>query len=444
MTMISESGAIVEPNEIAGIHFDEISTDVTMEELDALLIPAEDPLEDQTQALEEAMDITVSMQASIEHLQSLYKEVTKAGHISRPEAQMIKNITASVESIQTFFEKTPMKSYTEMGSKVNYTATCEGLISSVLKLIAKMIMGVISTVINLITAVIRALFGIGKKLGEAERADPVVCKLFDKAQADNKANVNVGLEDMTSSRFNLTAPAFNNPQLGKKSVLADAMLANKHLAGTGLSINEAVNIFVAAQPEISEMLGRLQFAWEDLMANRLVKVALYPQPGSKLYDVIYKAFDPVQCPPGKQFHKPNKVEEVLFHGLVNGAAFDDQVSRAFNRASHDRFTVGEMMIVRDFIGKNDASWYKTAVAKCTAIMDKQKSLHDAFRHDAKLLDSGKMNLSNDVAEYAHLVLAEMFRLQYILLYGGKVLNAVAAARVDLSATLWQFSKGYVK
>jgi multidrug efflux pump subunit AcrA (membrane-fusion protein) len=163
--MISESGAVREPNEIAASDFSDapapaLSTtddpammaipEVSMEEAEEIL---EDtgPILGDPESDAELDQLHVSLSSSLEQLNSVRQELLDAGHINRSEAAMLKNLTASAESISGFFQRMPVSSFTEMDSKVNYSATCESLGKSI-----------VDTVINIIKTIFKYIVAIGK------------------------------------------------------------------------------------------------------------------------------------------------------------------------------------------------------------------------------------------------------------------------------------------
>lgn len=163
--MISENGAVRDPNAIAADSGDStvlptapVMGDPAMMELPEISMEeAEDILEDTGPILTDPEDSTkleeleVSLSSSLEQLTNVRNELTASGYINRSEAAMLKNLTASAESITGFFERHPISSFTEMDSKVNYAATCESLGKSL-----------IDTVISIIKTIVKYIVSIGK------------------------------------------------------------------------------------------------------------------------------------------------------------------------------------------------------------------------------------------------------------------------------------------
>lgn len=116
-----------------------------------------------------AEELVVSLSDSLESMVGIYREIRQRGQISRAEAQTLRNVTASTESMQAFFQQTPMNSYTEMGSMVNYNATCEGLVGSI---------------VNAIRTIIRKVWEFIKKAGRY-----VLQLLTSRRAQDKKADM---------------------------------------------------------------------------------------------------------------------------------------------------------------------------------------------------------------------------------------------------------------
>lgn len=163
--MISASGAIRDPSEIAAssTELDEGVPAPVMGDPAMMTLPeismeeAEDILEETGPILKDPKDPTeiealqVSLSSSLEQLVNVRTELLASGYINRSEANMLKNLTTSAESINSFFDRVPVSSFTEIDSKVNYTATCEGLGKSI-----------VDTVMSIIRTIIKYIVAIGK------------------------------------------------------------------------------------------------------------------------------------------------------------------------------------------------------------------------------------------------------------------------------------------
>ncbi|MNH65285.1 hypothetical protein D3C73_172920 [compost metagenome] len=131
MSMISDSGAVMDINELAATL--ELTPEVT-EEINSLSL---EQLFDEVEKLavvEELSDEDVTiLTPALESLRNVYHSVRDSGHISRADAQVLMNMTASLEGFNDPFVTMPTNSFTELPSKVNYSPAMEGMLSSILR-----------------------------------------------------------------------------------------------------------------------------------------------------------------------------------------------------------------------------------------------------------------------------------------------------------------------
>lgn len=131
MPMISDSGAIMDINELAATleltpeaaeEINALSLEQIFDEVDKFVV-------DQGLSDEDA----VVLEPALESLRNVYHSVRDSGHISRADAQVLMNMTTSLENFRDPFDTMPANSFTELPSKVNYTPAMEGILSSILR-----------------------------------------------------------------------------------------------------------------------------------------------------------------------------------------------------------------------------------------------------------------------------------------------------------------------
>lgn len=196
--MISGNGAVRDPNAIAASEVDDglvptpVSGDPAMMPVPEISMEeAEDILEETGPILPDPKDPTqiedleVSLSSSLEQLNNVRKELTAHGYINRSEAAMLKNLTASAESISGFFERHPVSSFTEMDSKVNYAVTCESLGKSVIDTVISIIKTIYKYIISIAKWFVSFLTGRRRKDIQNDQADKAIEK--KNQQLDQKA-----------------------------------------------------------------------------------------------------------------------------------------------------------------------------------------------------------------------------------------------------------------
>lgn len=131
MPMISESGAVMDINELAAAleltpeaaeEINALSLEQIFDEVDKFVV-------DQGLSDEDA----VVLEPALESLRNVYHSVRDSGHISRADAQVLMQMTTSLENFRDPFDTMPANSFTELPSKVNYTPAMEGILSSILR-----------------------------------------------------------------------------------------------------------------------------------------------------------------------------------------------------------------------------------------------------------------------------------------------------------------------
>lgn len=131
MPMISESGAIEDINELAATL--ELTPEVT-EEINALSLEQMFEEFDKFVVDQDLSDEDVTViTPALESLRHVYHSVRDSGHISRNDAQVLMQMSASLENFRDPFTTMPAASFTELPSKVNYNPAMEGMLGSILR-----------------------------------------------------------------------------------------------------------------------------------------------------------------------------------------------------------------------------------------------------------------------------------------------------------------------
>lgn len=208
--MISGNGAVRDSNAIAASEVDDglaptpVSGDPAMMPVPEISMEeAEDILEETGPILPdpkdptEIEDLQVSLSSSLEQLTSVRDELVASGYINRSEAVMLKNLTASAESIGSFFDRLPISSFTELDSKVNYNVTCEGLGRTIVDKIIALIKTIIKYIVSIAKWFISFLTGRRRKDIQNDQADKAVEK---KNQELDKQSAADQLDDLRAER----------------------------------------------------------------------------------------------------------------------------------------------------------------------------------------------------------------------------------------------------
>lgn len=180
MTMISESGAILDINEIAAglspeevtriesASFEELAEEIGNVDGELSLLPPD--------ALEE-----LGVSPSLESLLAVLGNIRESGSISRVDAQSLHAMTASMEGFDDMFASTPINSFTEMPSKVNFDVSMESIFSRALTSVVATIRKIIAWIrskIKSFSATFRA------NLPKAKAADEFNQKVVSKTNLD--------------------------------------------------------------------------------------------------------------------------------------------------------------------------------------------------------------------------------------------------------------------
>lgn len=144
MPMISESGAVMDINELAATLE---MTPEAVEEINCLSLEQLSEEFDKFKVDESLSDEDVTiLTPALESLRNVYHSVRDSGHISRADAQVLMHMTTSLESFSDPFGTMPLASFTEMPSKVNYQPAMEGMLGSFLKKIYEAIKALVARI----------------------------------------------------------------------------------------------------------------------------------------------------------------------------------------------------------------------------------------------------------------------------------------------------------
>lgn len=185
MTMILESGAIVDPSELAATDYTRPPEEIlepSLEDAVALIESTDTAAFNQEESSDDfpAIDeLNVSLSGSLEQLRSVRDEVMRSGQISRSEAAMIKNLLASTESLSSAFDNLPVNSFTEMGSRVNLNTTCESLLGSIYQVILKIIRAVTEYIKNIGKWIYKVSTSRAGKTTQFDAVDKAVSKKLE-------------------------------------------------------------------------------------------------------------------------------------------------------------------------------------------------------------------------------------------------------------------------
>lgn len=186
MTMISESGAIVDVNEIAAAL--EVPVD-TIQAEDAAIATAS--LEDLLRDIEEVVvhnynddEPVFTLAPAVESVLHVAGMIQENGAISRSDAVTLKQMTESLEEFKGAFDCLPTVSYTELPSRVNYEASMESIFGNV----GRKIVEIIKNIIKWIKEKSAALIGIFRdkrvKTAKAAEASKKVDEALQKSIKD--------------------------------------------------------------------------------------------------------------------------------------------------------------------------------------------------------------------------------------------------------------------
>lgn len=176
MTTTTDIGTDVSPEELAALESLLSQSQIALEDLNAYFGEVDECLltEEEEAAQAEAEALQVSLSSSLEQLTSFYRELHHGGHVGRSDAAMLKGVSISTESMQSFFNRHPLNSFTETPSKVNYQATCEGLGSAIVDTLIRLIKRVWEMVKTFATALFRLLTGRKAQDAKADALDKTV------------------------------------------------------------------------------------------------------------------------------------------------------------------------------------------------------------------------------------------------------------------------------
>lgn len=171
MSLISDSGAVVDINEIAA--------EITAEECERIENATFEELKEDLCNLQEVLldypedQVTeVGISPALESLMGLVSDIQTGGAISRADASVLKSMAISMEGFEDTFATMPLGSFTEMPSKVNFEPSMENLVVRIIQTIVRKIKEIIDWLMshakNFVNA-IRNREATDKKINSAAR-----------------------------------------------------------------------------------------------------------------------------------------------------------------------------------------------------------------------------------------------------------------------------------
>ena len=290
--MISTNGAVRDPNVIAAEeeNIDSLP-EISMEEAMDILEETGPILTDATDSTK-LDDLQVSLSSSLEQLNNVRSELTASGYINRSEAAMLKNLTASAESITGFFERHPISSFTEMDSKVNYAVTCESIGKSIIDTMVTIIKTIYKYIVSIGKWFIAFLTGRRRKDQQNDQADKAIEKKNQELdrrertplQADRIATM---VHKMQPQYTRLVEIMSNNPSAGAGDPLSRAELLDFTQmcasSGTLLQLNDAKGAkqfasitIIEEEPQLVNQYGRMSKVCHALNLMPLNTLCNYP------------------------------------------------------------------------------------------------------------------------------------------------------------------------
>ena len=184
MTMINESGAVIDMNEIAAA-LDTTVADLKAEEDQILTASLEDLLEDlagSDDPLPEDDVLVENLNPAMESVLNVARHIQESGSISRSDAATLQGMTASLEEFKDAFNNLPLNSYTEMPSKVNYEASMESVLGNIARKIIDAIKAMIKWIREKASNFIQFLRGNRGKAVKTDKAADEVGNALKKSE----------------------------------------------------------------------------------------------------------------------------------------------------------------------------------------------------------------------------------------------------------------------
>jgi len=217
MTLINDSGAIVDPAELAA------ALDMTPEQIeaeDAQIMSAS--LEDLLDAISTQVETAEQEELPLDHLEpamesilNVVSDIQASGAISRSDAQTLRQMTASLESFEGTFDKLPINSFTEMPSKVNFEPAMESMLGN----LGRKLIEIIKAIVKWIKDKAKAFVGLFRNNRvKAKQTEEAAKKVSEGLDASAKAQASANWDEIIS----------NYAQSGKNiQDTLDAMKANQ-------------------------------------------------------------------------------------------------------------------------------------------------------------------------------------------------------------------------
>lgn len=194
MTMISESGAIRDVNEIAAALG--TTAEVIQAEDDAIATASlESLLEDiEGFVVHDYNDDTPVFQLApaVESVLGIASVIQESGAISRSDASTLHQMTSSLEEFKGAFDCLPVGSYTELPSRVNFEASMESVFGNIGRKIVEIIKNIIKWIKDKAKAFVDLFRDKRVKTAKAAEAS----KKVDAALEETRKNIEEMIEEM--------------------------------------------------------------------------------------------------------------------------------------------------------------------------------------------------------------------------------------------------------
>ncbi len=256
--MINESGAIDDISEIAAGLTPEEEVAIQNTSLEDLLDGLDD-VEETIDGVDEDPVRASELQPAMESMMNIVDSIRESGSISRTDAATLSHMTASLEGFQDSFASLPINSFTEIPSKVNYTASMENIASRVIKALVNALRAIIKFIRDKVKAAWKWLFGkkdqnakvaaAAKKVGEEYK--PVTAK--DVAEDFLKAHETGADKSVQSMKPKLDLLREVKNKVEADEIVSEALARARDHHGL--------------QKEREQVLPRIQTAVEDAMVT---------------------------------------------------------------------------------------------------------------------------------------------------------------------------------
>ena len=334
MDMVSDSGAITDVNEIAA------ALGLTPEEIRAedeaiMASSLEDLLEDLSTAEyvtdaadEELTDSDVN--PALESLSRVVQGIINSGGISRNDAHALKTMTASMEGFEHVFDNTPMNSFTEIPSKVNFQPTMEGILSNIGRKIIEFVRAIVRWIREKASSFVNWLRGVRTNVKKTDEAAKKTNEQLKKSEAAMTA---------VDLRALMTAAA-EQGRTAAKQTFEESRKTDIHLDEVTERIKktqEKIDAFFGGKPAPNWTSGATERVASD--SKRQIDIP----------SILYNAKETEKLSPAALSYAFSSVVSSLNFHLIYGSDYDNGTDRISAKGIITLAKVAEM----DVSGMND-------------------------------------------------------------------------------------------